>query len=400
MSFNHPDHIHPETVDKLPFTLNKLDTLMEDAGIDVLIATSKHNVRYLLGGYQFIFFSAMDAIGHSRNLPVLVYVKGNPQHSAFIGNKMEGGEAENHPFWVPKFEPATWTSTEAIALAHAHIQACGYSNPRIGIEPSFIPIDAYQTLEGAFPDAPLINTTPLLERLRAVKTAAELDLLRRATEKISDSMLATIQATQEGWSKFDIIEHLKSEELQRGLMFEYCLLTLGASHNRAASLQTWKQGETLSIDSGGNFAGYVGDICRMGILGEPDDELIDLLAQVEDVQQAAFSKVAPGTIGGDIIDAANAVRARIPDASYTDFFAHGMGIITHEAPFLVTNHPVTYEAEDADRPLEEGMVLSVETTMLHPKRGYLKLEDTVAVTADGYELFGSGSRGWNRASPS
>ncbi|MEM7173592.1 MAG: Xaa-Pro peptidase family protein [Pseudomonadota bacterium] len=385
-------------MDRLPFTLEKLDELMEKADIDVLIATSKHNVRYLLGGYQFIFFSAMDAIGHSRYLPVLIYAKGNPQHSAFVGNKMEGGEAQNHPFWVDTFKPATWNSKEAIALANAHIKACGYSNPRIGIEPSFMPIDAYQVLQQAHPDLSLTNATPLLERLRAVKSAAELDLLKLATEKISASMMATIQAAQEGWSKFDIIERLKSEELQRGLMFEYCLLTLGASHNRAASSQTWEAGEMLSIDSGGNFAGYVGDICRVGVLGEPDNELKDLLAQVEEVQQSAFAKIAPGVRGRDVIDAANTVKAAIGCGDFTDFFAHGMGIITHEAPFLVTNHPVTYEAEDAERPLESGMVLSVETTMLHPKRGYIKLEDTVAVTTDGYELYAADSRGWNSSS--
>ena len=73
-----------------------------------------------------------------------------------------------------------------------------------------------------------------------------------------------------------------------------------------------------------------------------------------------------------------------------------MGLISHEAPFLMTNHPVAYEGVDADRPLEENMVISVETTMLHPKRGFIKLEDTVAVTATGYEMFGDTGRGWNR----
>ncbi len=42
------------------------------------------------------------------------------------------------------------------------------------------------------------------------------------------------------------------------------------------------------------------------------------------------------------------------------------------------------------------MVLSVETTMHHPRRGFVKLEDTVAVTADGFEMFGEAGRGWNR----
>ena len=42
------------------------------------------------------------------------------------------------------------------------------------------------------------------------------------------------------------------------------------------------------------------------------------------------------------------------------------------------------------------MVLSIETTLAHPRRGFVKLEDTVAVTADGWEAFGDGGRGWNR----
>ena len=72
-----------------------------------------------------------------------------------------------------------------------------------------------------------------------------------------------------------------------------------------------------------------------------------------------------------------------------------MGVITHEAPFLMTNHPVAYEGTDAFSPLEAGMVLSVETTMLHPSRGFIKLEDTLAVTQTGYELFGPEGRNWN-----
>jgi Xaa-Pro aminopeptidase len=86
--------------------------------------------------------------------------------------------------------------------------------------------------------------------------------------------------------------------------------------------------------------------------------------------------------------------AASPVAGFTDFVAHGMGLVSHEVPFLVKNR--MYDAADADRPLEAGMVLSVETTAVHPKRGFIKLEDTVAVTADGYELFGDSHRGWNR----
>ncbi|QYK42033.1 MAG: aminopeptidase P family protein [Paracoccaceae bacterium] len=380
----------------LPYSFAKLDLLMEKAGIDILVATSKHNTQYLLGGYRFIFFSAMDAIGHSRYLPVVVYIKGAPERTAYVANKMEAAEHANRPFWTPHFMPVAWGSVDAVAEAVRHMKDHGPASPRIGIEPSFLPLNSARVLESSFPNNPLIDATGLLERLRAVKTPAERALLKQASEAISGAMQATIAGSGAGDSKVRIIDRLRREETARGLQFEYCLLTLGASHNRAASPQAWAPGEVLSIDSGGNLRGYIGDICRMGVLGEPDAELVDLLAEVESVQQAAFSRIRAGALGGDLIAAGEAELARQPNRACTDFFAHGMGVITHEAPFLMTNHPVAYEGVDAAHPLEAGMILSVETTMLHPRRGFIKLEDTLAVTETGYEMFGSEGRGWNR----
>ena len=60
----------------------RLDALLEGQGIDVLVATSKHNVQHLLGGYRFFFFDYMDAIGVSRYLPIVVYQKGRPNNAA------------------------------------------------------------------------------------------------------------------------------------------------------------------------------------------------------------------------------------------------------------------------------------------------------------------------------
>jgi Xaa-Pro dipeptidase len=384
------------SANSLPYGFDYLDGLMEKAGIDVLLATSKHNVQYLLGGYKFIFFSAMDAIGHSRYLPIIAYVRGKPDRTAYVSNKMEGGEHANHPFWTPHFLPVAWGSTDAMAAAIGHLKSLGLAAPRIGIEPAFLPLDSARALEASFPDTALVNATGVLERLRAVKTPTELALLKQASEAITTAMQATIAAAGDGTTKTQIIETLRREETALGLQFEYCLLTLGASHNRAASSQAWRPGEVLSIDSGGNLHGYIGDICRMGVLGEPDAELIDLLAEIDAVQHAAFAQVRAGTLGGALIAAGQAELAQQPNRACTDFFAHGMGVITHETPFLMTNHPVTYEGVDADKPLEAGMVLSVETTMLHPRRGFIKLEDTLAVTDTGYEMFGTAGRGWNQ----
>jgi len=380
----------------LNYDFGHLDSLMDDAGLDAMLVTSKHNVQYLLGGYKFLFFSAMDAIGHGRYLPVIVYIKGQKDQTAYVANTMEKWEHENRPFWVPHFYPMSWGSVDSITQAIGHLKKMGFKSGRIGIEAPFLPSDSKDVLQDALSDSEFLNATSVLETLRAVKSPAELALLREASEKITDSMQATIAASGEGSTKHEIIERLRREETMRGLQFDYCLLTLGASHNRVGSDQAWSEGEVMSIDSGGNLQGYIGDICRMGILDEPDAELVDLLGEIEEIQQAAFAEVRAGAAGAAAIAAGQAALARQPNKKYTDFFGHGMGLVSHEAPFLLTNHPVAYEGRDSDNPLKAGMVLSIETHMQHPKRGFIKLEDTLAVTDTGYEMFGTEGRGWNQ----
>ena len=380
----------------LNYSFDQLDDLMDKAGLDVMLISSKHNVQYLLGDYRFMFFSAMDAIGHSRYLPIVVYLHGAKDKTAYIANKMEGGEHENHPFWVPNFHPVTWGRVDSMQRAIAHLKSVGLTSGSVGVEPSFLPMDSHNVLKETLPDVTVQDATGVMERLRAVKSPAALALLKQASTQITDAMQATISASHAGHTKAEIIERLRREETNRGLYFDYCLLTLGDSHNRAVSDQVWAEGEVLSIDSGGNLLGCIGDICRMGVLGEPDSELEDLLAEVEAVQQAAFSKIRAGVTGGEMIAHGKAELARQPNASVTDFFAHGMGLISHEVPFLMTNHPVAYQGTGVEMPLKSGLVLSVETTMLQPTRGFIKLEDTLAVTDTGYEMFGTEGRGWTQ----
>jgi Xaa-Pro aminopeptidase len=135
----------------------------------------------------------------------------------------------------------------------------------------------------------------------------------------------------------------------------------------------------------------------MGILGEPDAELVDLLAVIEEVQQRARRPIRRGAVGAEIFAAAHELVDASSHRAYLDFAAHGMGLVSHEAPRLMSNGPVPYEGYDETRPLEADMVISVETTMAHPRRGFIKLEDTVAVTEEGCEGFGDKGRGWNRA---
>jgi Xaa-Pro aminopeptidase len=210
-------------------------------------------------------------------------------------------------------------------------------------------------------------------------------------------MQAVIAKHGPGATKSDVVEALRREETNRGLTFEYCLITCGTSLNRAPSDQKWEKGDIMSIDSGGNYHGYIGDICRMAIQGEPDAELQDLLAEIESIQRAAMKPIHAGAMGREIYAAAEPLCSKSKHHNHLEFLGHGMGLVSHEAPRLTDRGPVPYPAADANLPLEDGEVISVETTLLHPSRGFIKLEDTVVVTDTGHEVYGDGARGWNRA---
>jgi Xaa-Pro aminopeptidase len=380
----------------VPFDSNRLDRLMDEAGIDVLFATSKHNVQYLLGGHRSIFFDYMDAIGMSRYLPVFVYPKGAAERAGYIGYRLERYQREVKPFWVSEARTNSSGCLDAMEKAVDYLRRLGPKPRRIGVETAFLPFDAATALRSAFADSEIVDALPVLERLRARKTPAELTLLREASDRVIDSMLAVIESHGPGTTKQELVDALRREETSRDLVFEYCLITAGTSVNRAPSEQKWLEGDILSLDSGGNYRGYIGDVCRMAILGEPDRELEDLLGEVDAIQQAAFAAIKPGAMGGEIYAAAQPLLRKSGYHNHLDFLAHGMGLVSHEVPHLTGTGPVPYPASDADRPLEPGMVVSVETTLHHPRRGFIKLEDTLAVTATGHEVYGDRARGWNR----
>ncbi|MCP3466552.1 Xaa-Pro peptidase family protein [Bradyrhizobium sp. CCGUVB23] len=379
----------------IPFDAAKLDRLMEAAGLDVLIATSKHNVQYLLGAERAIFFDYMDALGVSRYLPVLAYPKGEPGKAIYVGHRLETHQRAVAAPWVPQVKTESNGSVDAVTRAVDALKDAGVPMKRVGVEMAFLPMDAGHALADTLADGELWDALLLLDRLRAVKSDTELAKLKTASELVIASMLEVISKHGPGTTKQQLSDALRIAEAQRGLTFEYCLLACGNSHNRAPSPQRWEQGDVLSLDSGGNYHGYIGDLARMAVLGEPDGELKDLLAEIEAVQRAAFAAVRPGALGGAIYAAAEQELAKISQRDCTDFLAHGMGLVSHEAPRLTAEGPVPYDDPDARLPLESGMVVSIETTMKHPKRGFIKLEDTVVVTPTGYEIFGEAGRGWN-----
>src|SRR5947209_19834252 len=115
-------------------------------------------------------------------------------------------------------------------------------------------------------------------------------------------------------------------------------------------------------------------------MSRPAAVLEDIRPENDSIQMAARKPIRAGALGREIFTAAEEPLRKSRYGNSIEFVAHGMGLISHEAPRLTDRGPIPYPAYDADRPLEPGMVISIETTLPHPRRGFIKLEDTVAVT--------------------
>ena len=105
----------------------------------MLVASSKHNIQYLLGGYRFFFFDYMDAIGVSRYLPLVIYFRGRPERTVYVGATAERWEKELGSFWMETVETVPWNIESAVELAVKHLPR---AKVRIGVERDFLPAAA------------------------------------------------------------------------------------------------------------------------------------------------------------------------------------------------------------------------------------------------------------------
>jgi Xaa-Pro dipeptidase len=130
------------------------------------------------------------------------------------------------------------------------------------------------------------------------------------------------------------------------------------------------------VDAGAAIDGYCADITRMFCIGEPSEEARHVFDVVRLAQATACEAVAPGVSCAEIDRAARDVIER---AGYGEAFVHrtghGLGIEVHEPPSLMAGE---------DLVLEPGMVFTVEPGIYLPGRFGVRIEDDVAVTADGF----------------
>jgi len=370
---------------KLPFDDAKLDRLMAEADLGLLLVNTRHNVRYLTGGYYYHFHANSSRMGRSQYLSFVGIPRGRANEAFCVARAEERGQMEAESLWIhERVEAIRGTVTAAEAAAKA-LRSRGIASGRIGVELPFLPADAYLALRSALPAVELGDATRLLNELRAVKSPEELAILRSVYADVAASIQAAFRGSRPGEATRDIARRVEREMASRDVSFLFAFVCAGPGFLRAPSGVTWEHGQPLHIDAGGTRRDYIADICRMGCIGEPEALARELHAACLAVQAAARGAIRAGVQCREVLRVGEQTARAFPFGRHARFVVHSIGMVSYEEPEF---------SRDSSRVLEPGMVLSVETDYLHPEVGHVKIEDAVIVQQDGCEGLGDFGREW------
>ncbi|MCA9286684.1 MAG: aminopeptidase P family protein, partial [Phycisphaerales bacterium] len=234
-------------------------------------------------------------------------------------------------------------------------------------------LDVFQKLAQRVPGLSIEDRSELLPQLRSVKSAAELEMIRRAISITAVGFAEAMRTVRPGLNEFDVqetIEHAYRSNGARALAFR---TIAGAGFNSTvlhyhANDQELRDGDLVCIDSGARFGGYAADITRtVPVSGTFTPRQREVYEIVLKAMKAAIAAAKEGVRNSDIDKAARDVIKR---AGYGDYFIHGIG------------HHLGLETHDAnpDMPLKAGSVMTIEPGIYIPEeRIGIRIEDDIVI---------------------
>ncbi|MDR2665221.1 MAG: Xaa-Pro peptidase family protein [Oscillospiraceae bacterium] len=227
----------------------------------------------------------------------------------------------------------------------------------------------------------LCAASEMLARLRSVKSAAELDAMKRAQRVAERSFEQVLPLICAGITERELAAELIYRFMLNGAedkSFDPIVVSgARSSMPHGVPSDSKLQPGFLTIDFGVRLGGWCSDTTRTLCIGEPTDEMRRVYGTVLRAQECGIAAARAGATGRDVDAAA---RREIEQAGYGEYFGHGfghgLGLEIHEQPNA---------AHSNDKPLPAGAVISAEPGIYIPGRFGVRIEDVLYITADGCE---------------
>lgn len=223
----------------------------------------------------------------------------------------------------------------------------------------------------------------LAEYVCMVKSEDELEILREAARIADDIFNAVSQEIRPGKTEKEIIK-LFDEHIKKSPATKEAFETIvgsgpnGAFPHAVPSDRVIEENDMVVVDFGVVYKGYHSDMTRTLLMSPKDTKANSIYQIVYNAQRLALDHVKAGA---DMKQIDSIARDYIAKYGFKDYFVHGLGhgvgLKIHEKPFI---------NKKAKGRLKENMVITIEPGIYLPGYGGVRIEDTVIVTRDGYEV--------------
>lgn len=284
---------------------------------------------------------------------------------------------------------------------------------KLMLEGDELPYSEYIRLSGLFPNSEIVNGTSLIRQARSVKTPVEIELFRRSGTAHAKAyeQIPTVYRPEMTDVEFSIeIERLmrlqgnlgifrvfgRSMEIFMGSVlagdnaqypspYDFALGGQGTDPALpgGANGTIMREGQSVMVDLGGNFNGYMGDMSRVFSVGKLPQEAYDAHQVCLEIQDKVSAIALPGTpcetlynTAIDIVTRAGFADRFMGTTQQAKFIGHGIGLEINEAPVI---------APRVKQELEPGMVFALEPKIVIPGVGPVGIENSWVVTIEGAE---------------
>lgn len=372
--------------------IEKLQTALRAQGADGFVATHGVDIFYLTGTMQSGF--------------LLVPAQGEP--TFYVRRSVERARQEASVPIEPLGSLKTWRDRLAQrlpALAGECTLAAAFDR---------LPVDTLDRLRAALPDASWTNGAALIRTVRMVKDETELSAMRRAANVVDEALQESLPKLRPGMREIELMAEIEyalrrrghlglmrvrspGSELVTGIAASGAAVALPSAFDgpaggeglhpafsKGAGWSPIEPGEPILLDIGCNIDGYVIDQTRTAVIGELPPDLQRAYDAAERIQAAIEEMLKPGAVCEEIYAKSLELAAAEGLADHymgfggdaVKFVGHGIGLEIDEWPVL---------AKGFRTALEPGMVLAVEPKFTFPGRGVLGIENSYAITGNGFE---------------
>ena len=352
--------------DQIIANIERLNQLMDENECSAVVARSGKNFTYLAGfAYPGTLARHLDFPDSPRGVLVVWPRHGDP---VLVANDIAAPLARRDG-WIENVQVYDGYSESPYVRTADILKDMGLGNEKIGLEKDYLSALQWEEMVSQLPKANLMDCSEMMDRVRWIKTSAEVEMLEKGANLLDEAYLEVFPTVRPGDTEREVHSRIIESCIRRGASWAHGILN--TSRNDVAyggeGDMAFEAGDIIRNDYVSYLDGYPGHQSRTVVVGEPSRELVGTYNIHRDIYRATIDNCRPGTRASDIYHFASKAFNDAGIEGKINIAGHGVGAWWHQQePYMVPAGRHT---------LETGMVVALE-----PHIGHWHLQDMVLIT--------------------